>query len=243
MRLACISALLPALSARIFSDSTTTWGGLVGHDRIVGIPSLCGSRPSDPLSHCHQAVRAREAGLMASTASPTPKLPELEAALEAVRLSADNTWMRIKRAMGGESTQDSKQPALVGKWTKTRTDNMDSFLDLAMGVPYLKRRLALGAKQTQRLWVMGRVVHVEIRDARGAKTYLMYPDGQQRQGKGFMGMPIKQRVRWNGEVLEMVERYETALGGAEHGSSPARATRAPWSARLEQWSTARWWSS
>ena len=122
---------------------------------------------------------------------------------------------RLKR--GG--TDQAKQPEFAGEWRTERSENLDSFLDLSMGVGYLKRTIAVKASQTQKLYQKGDVIHLEISDRRGTARYILRPDGKTHSSTGFMKLPIKQKAKWarDGSLL-VEERYAQHLGGEEHGT-------------------------
>lgn len=109
--------------------------------------------------------------------------------------------------------EESVQPAFAGYWRTSRVENIDEFLDRAMGVSYLKRKVAAKASQSQRLYQRGTVVHLEITDRRGTMKYELYPDGRTVSAKGFMKLPIRQTSRWGpGGSLLTEEQYSQCLG-------------------------------
>ena len=180
------------------------------------------------------ASAAREAGQRAVVPGEGPgiRLPQPRAVLSGIRKSA----ARVRRGLLQRQVQvaDVKQPEFVGSWKKARTHNMDPFLDRAMGVPWMQRRLAVKGKQKQVLTMRGGTIYMVQTDARGSKTHEMIPNGKLVRGKGFMSLPVERRVRWAkpGKVLVMDERYAVCLGGDEHNqarasqSARARAPRA-----------------
>jgi len=122
------------------------------------------------------------------------------------------TRLRRRRDNG-----DSGQPEFAGSWRTSEYDNLDEFLDRAMGVGYFSRAIATKASQTQRLWQKGEVVHLEISDRRGTARYTLRPDGRTHGGFGFMKLPIKQKAKWGRDgALLVEERYPVHLGGDEH---------------------------
>ena len=122
----------------------------------------------------------------------------------------------LRRSSGSGLVTD--QPEFAGAWITQRSENLDEFLDRAMGVGYLKRTIAAKASQTQKLHKAGSVVHLEITDRRGTARYVLRPDGKVHGGTGFMKLPIKQRAKWGRDgALLVEERYAQHLGGEEHG--------------------------
>lgn len=122
----------------------------------------------------------------------------------------------LRQRLSHISTEEGAQPAFAGTWRNARVENIDAFLDQAMGVGALKRRIAAKASQTQRLYQRGKVVHLEMTDRRGTMKYVMYPDGRVVSARGFMKLPIKQCARWRSDgSLYMEERYSVPLGDAE----------------------------
>ena len=103
---------------------------------------------------------------------------------------------------------------------------MDEYLDRAMGLGYLKRKIACKASQSQKLWQEGQVVHLEIMDQRGTSKFLIRPDGKIYPGKGFMKLPMQQRAYWDKQTLVVDEKYAQHFGGAEHGK-PASGKECP----------------
>lgn len=151
-----------------------------------------------------------------------PQRPSLEPLLEPARrlneqlreVSAD---LR-RRVLGHSGAQAGEQPVFAGSWTTDRVENLDEFLDRAMGVGYMKRKIAAKASQSQRLYQAGPVVHLEITDRRGTMKYELRPDGRVVSGRGFMKLPIKQQCKWGkGGCILMEERYSQHLGGALSG--------------------------
>jgi len=134
----------------------------------------------------------------------------------------------LLRKLGGRADADAvEQPVFAGSWKTDRTENLDDFLDRAMGVGYLKRKIAAKASQSQRLYQQGQVVHLELTDRRGTMKYELYPDGRVVSGRGFMKLPIKQRCKWGkGGALLVEERYSIHLGG-EDGGKPCSGSSCP----------------
>jgi len=126
----------------------------------------------------------------------------------------------------GSSGTASAQPTFAGSWKTAATEGMDEYLDRAMGVGYLKRKVACKASQQQRLWQEGSVVHLEMTDKRGTAKFVIRPDGKTYGGKGFMKLPMKQRARWEKDVLVIDEKYTQHFGGVEHGK-PAAGEQCP----------------
>ena len=149
---------------------------------------------------------------------------QLEATLE--RCTADLQRMAARLRPGSAGEDAGEAAALVGTWTKAGSENMDEFLDKALGVGYLKRRVAIKAGQTQRITVRGGVVQLEITDRRGTKKHEMHP-GRTMAGKGFIGLPVHRHVSWGRDgTLIMTERYSQHLGGDEAGS-PCKGDECP----------------
>ena len=125
---------------------------------------------------------------------------------------------RLGERLGAEPSEKSQQPAFAGAWRTAKYDNLEDFLERAMGVGMIKRKVAAKATQMQKLHVEGGVVMLEISDQRGTVQYTLRPDGKVYNGKGFQRLPIKQRAKWarDGSLL-VEERYSQHLGGAEHG--------------------------
>ncbi|KAL1530169.1 hypothetical protein AB1Y20_001096 [Prymnesium parvum] len=160
------------------------------------------------------AASAHLAAPNAEAASLAFRLPVLaRGCLQRARDASQDFQRRFSRS---RLSGDVAQPAFAGSWRSVRADNIDDFLDRAMGVSYLKRKIAAKASQTQRLYQQGSVVHLEITDGRGTMKYQLFPDGRVVSAKGFMKMPIKQRARWgtDGSLLTE-EQYDQPLGDAE----------------------------
>mmetsp|Transcript_5726 Transcript_5726/g.15246 ORF Transcript_5726/g.15246 Transcript_5726/m.15246 type:complete len:232 (+) Transcript_5726:48-743(+) len=133
----------------------------------------------------------------------------------------------INRVMQrGSVEHETAQPDFAGTWHTTLTEGMDEYLDRAMGVGYLKRKIALKASQSQTLWQEGNIVHLEMTDKRGTVKFIIRPDGRTYPGKGFMKLPMKQRARWDKKTLVIDERYAQHFGGEEHGK-PASGEQCP----------------
>jgi len=180
-------------------------------------------------------VSAMLAVCLANLAIHVPHMPArpLVGAREQLGASAARFEAALKELQrrfqpDGEAEDASSAAAkLVGTWSKDTTKDMDEFLDKALGVGYLKRRLAIKAGQTQRITVRGGVVHLEMTDRRGTKKHEMHPHGRTIAGKGLAGLPCQRRVTWARDgTLYMEERYEQHLGGAEHGS-PCKGDSCP----------------
>ena len=121
---------------------------------------------------------------------------------------------RIKRSGSDESTS---QPEFGGEWRSGQVDNLDEYLERAMGVGYLKRTIACKASQTQKLWAKGNVVNLEISDRRGTARYTIRPDGKTYSGNGYMKLPIKQKAKWARDgSLHVEERYAEHLVRQHH---------------------------
>ena len=123
----------------------------------------------------------------------------------------------------GSATSAAAHDALPieGVWKKASPiRGGDNFLDVALGVGWVKRRIAVNAAQTQTLRWTGSSIILDISDKRGTKRHEMVPHGKVVQGKGFMGLPVSRKVWWasKGSVIVMEERYKQHLGGDEHGS-------------------------
>ena len=125
--------------------------------------------------------------------------------------------LRQKFSARSSTSDVGEQPVFAGSWkSQVPPENIDAFLDRAMGVSYLKRKIAAKASQTQKLYQRGKVVHLEITDRRGTMKYEMFPDGRTVAAKGFMKLPCKQRVVWGKDgSLQMTESYSQCLGDAD----------------------------
>ena len=126
----------------------------------------------------------------------------------------------FRRKLGGCTGEVSAQPVFAGSWTTDRVENLDYFLDRALGVGLLKRKVAAQASQSQRLYQQGKTVHLEVTDRRGTMKYELRPDGRVVSGRGFMKLPIWQQCWWGaGGSLVTEERYSQHLGGPDNGKS------------------------
>jgi hypothetical protein len=127
--------------------------------------------------------------------------------------------------MGGTRDRGAaEQPEFAGTWRTARNEDLEDFLERAMGVGHIKRRVANKATQTQQLKQEGGVVHLEISDQRGTAKYTIQPDGKARSSRGFQKLPIQQKARWSNGALVVEERYSQHLGGAEHGQKCSGAS-------------------
>ena len=104
----------------------------------------------------------------------------------------------------------------------------DRFLDLALGVGYLKRGLAIRASQQQTLRQEADTsVTLQIADARGTNTFTIRPDDRVYASRGFSRLPIRQRAKWLRDGSLWVEEvYAQHLGGPNHGR-PCAGPRCP----------------
>ena len=152
---------------------------------------------------------------------------QLESSTARVEAALKELQRRFRPKGEGEELASSDAAKLVGTWSKDSTQDMDEFLDKALGVGYLKRRLAIKAGQTQRITVRGSVVHLEMTDRRGTKKHEMHPHGRTIAGKGMADLPVQRRVTWARDgTLYMEERYAQHLGGVEHGT-PCKGDSCP----------------
>jgi len=156
------------------------------------------------------------------TAATAP--PPLTERLQQIR---DELQLRVDRVLGrGSVGGETAQPQFAGSWKTASTEGMDEYLDQAMGVGYLKRKIACKASQQQRLWQEGSIVHLEMTDKRGTAKFVIRPDGKTYPGKGFMKLPMKQCARWDKQTLIIDEKYGQHFGGEEHGR-PASGDQCP----------------
>ena len=87
-----------------------------------------------------------------------------------------------------------------------------------MGVPWMKRSMALKGSQSQKLRIEDGTVLLEMTDARGTQLHEMIPNGKPLSGYGSCKMPCERIVVWDKDgTLVMTERYREHLGGSEHG--------------------------
>lgn len=185
------------------------------------------SSPTEPpLFH----ARMKQLSLLLSVLPLAVRAMRAPAAFESpvVRLeeAIEKLQERIRGPVAGGAIDD-RAAVMIGTWTKDRTENMDVFLDEALGVGGLKRKLALKAGQTQGITFRRGVVHLDMTDRRGTKKHEMHPHGRVLQGKGFVGLPVKRRVVWARDgSLVMTEQYSQHLGGEEDGQ-PCKGDSCP----------------
>ena len=166
-------------------------------------------------------VAAAHGRVIEPTSATAPLSDRVQKVRDELKAVADRVLHR------STSKGETAQPAFAGSWKTASTEGMDGYLDRAMGVGYLKRKIACKATQKQRLWQEGSVVHLEMTDKRGTARFKIRPDGKTYAGKGFMKLPMKQRARWDkGGVLVIDEYYFQHFGGAEHGQ-PASGDECP----------------
>jgi hypothetical protein len=157
--------------------------------------------------------------------APAPALGErLRALGDEQRAALQQLFGRLVPSR--RAPQEAAQPAFAGTWRTASTEGMDAYLDRAMGVGYLKRKIACKASQTQRLWAEDGAVHLEMSDKRGTARFVIRPDGRTYAGKGFMKLPMRQTARWEQDALVIDERYAQHFGGDEHGR-PASGADCP----------------
>ena len=162
-------------------------------------------------------VFATASGRLLSPPAPQQMSEQLQ---RWTKQQADAMQQRLSKILGtgGSESDATDQPEFAGTWRTYKSEGLDEYLDRAMGVGYLKRKIATKASQTQKLYQRGNIVHLEISDRRGTAKYIIRPDGRTHSGKGFMKMPIKQKAKWARDgSLVVEERYSTHLGGEEHG--------------------------
>jgi hypothetical protein len=196
--------------------------------RVFTRSKLCRvSSPTEPpLFH----ARMKQLSLLLSVLPLAVRAMRAPAAFESpvVRLeeAIEKLQERIRGPVAGGAIDD-RAAVMIGTWTKDRTENMDVFLDEALGVGGLKRKLALKAGQTQGITFRRGVVHLDMTDRRGTKKHEMHPHGRVLQGKGFVGLPVKRRVVWARDgSLVMTEQYSQHLGGEEDGQ-PCKGDSCP----------------
>ena len=95
------------------------------------------------------AAHGRVIGPTSATAPLSDRVQKVRDELKAV---ADRVLHR------STSKGETAQPAFAGSWKTASTEGMDGYLDRAMGVGYLKRKIACKATQKQRLWQEGRML-------------------------------------------------------------------------------------
>ena len=148
--------------------------------------------------------------------SPPPAVSEWQRFASDRMSELQSLLGRLKGSAQGRGT--SQQPEFEGYWKTHHSEDLEDYLERAMGVGYLKRSVAAKASQWQRLYQVGDVVHLEISDRRGTSKYTIKPDGRPHSGKGFMRLPMRQRAKWSRDgSLLTEERYAQHLGGEEHG--------------------------
>jgi len=131
------------------------------------------------------------------------------AAKAALEAQLQRLQQRLRGSPSTGAAFDKRAAPLIGTWTKASTDNMDAFLDRALGVGAFKRKLAIKAGQKQKITFKKGVVHLEMTDKRGTKKHEMHPHGRTLKGKGFSGLPCKRRVTWARDgALIMTEQYQ-----------------------------------
>jgi len=154
------------------------------------------------------------------------RAPRFESPAARLEEAIQKLQQRIRGPVAGGAVDD-RAAVMIGSWSKDRTENMDEFLDQALGVGALKRKLAIKAGQTQGITFRRGVVYLDMTDRRGTKRHEMHPHGRVLQGKGFSGLPVKRRVVWARDgSLVMTEQYAQHLGGEEHGQ-PCKGDSCP----------------
>lgn len=157
--------------------------------------------------------RAAMSTAMSTDGSPPNDLSLQPWVHKQLKLAQEAAELLKKKFAGQQSHSADVQPAFAGTWQTARYENIDEFLNRAMGVGYMKRKVAAKATQKQCLYQQGNVIHLEITDARGKMRYALFPDGRVVAAKGFMRLPIMQKSRWGPDgSLHTEERYNQCLG-------------------------------